>query len=274
MKALKLNLLAVAAAALLAASSAFGGTIVAGFDSDGSLAGNDDLSTGELSLGFTINFFGINYSGLYANNNGNVTFNAAMGTFTPFDLASQGTPIIAPFFADVYTDNPASDVLRYGAGTFAGRNAFGVTWAGAGVGYYFDHAEKLNKFQVLLVDRSDVVAGDFDIYFNYDQIQWEAGDASGGTNGLGGDSARAGYSNGTPENSYEIAGSAINGAFLDSNLATGLVNNSNIGLNGRYLFEVRNGVIEPPPATVPDSASTFALLGAALAGLIVFRRRG
>jgi len=271
MKALKLNLLAVAAAALLTANSVFGGTIVAGFDADGSLAGNDDLSTGELSLGFTINFFGINYSSLYANNNGNVTFNAAMGTFTPFDLASQGTPIIAPFFADVYTDNPGSNILAYGAGTFAGRAAFGVTWDG--VGYYFDHAEKLNKFQVILVERSDVVAGDFDIYFNYDQIQWETGEASGGTDGLGGDSARAGYSNGMPANSYELPGSAVNGDFLDSNLVTGLIHNSNIGIDGRYLFEVRNGVIEPPPATVPDGASTFALLGLTLAGLVAFRRR-
>ena len=33
--------------------------------------------------------------------------------------------------------------------------------------------------------------------FNYDQILWETGSASGGTNGFGGYPARAGYSNGS-----------------------------------------------------------------------------
>jgi len=59
---------------------------------------------------------------------------------------------------------------------------FGVTWPG--VGCYNQNATHRNFFQVVLVDRSDVAAGDFDIEFNYDQIQWETGDFSGGSNGL------------------------------------------------------------------------------------------
>jgi hypothetical protein len=91
-----------------------------------------------------------------------------------------------------------------------------------------------------LVDRSDQGAGDFDIIFNFDQIEWETGDASGGTDGLGGSSARAGYSNGTTT-SLELPGSAVNGALLDTS-PTGLVHNSRSSVvNGRYVFEVRGG---------------------------------
>ncbi len=54
---------------------------------------------------------------------------------------------------------------------FQGRDAFGVTWGG--VGYHSYYTDKLNAFQLLLVDRPDTGTGNFDIHFNYDQIQWE-----------------------------------------------------------------------------------------------------
>jgi hypothetical protein len=179
-------------------ASAFGvvhlgnGAVLPGFDSN-VLPGNDDASTGAVPLGFTVNFFGHNYSSLYINNNGNVTFDSPLSAFTPFDLSSTGHVIVAPFFADV--DTQVGNVVTYGTGTVNGHNAFGVTWPG--VGYYATHTNKLNTFQVVLIDRSDIAAGNFDIEFNYDQIQWETGDASGGSNGLGGSSARVGFSNGT-----------------------------------------------------------------------------
>src|SRR5205085_10702184 len=129
----------------------------------------------------------------------------------------------------------------WGTDTVDGHNAFGVDWPL--VGYYSVHTNKLDKFQVLLIDRSDTGANNFDIEFNYDQIQWETGDASGGSNGLGGSSARAGFSNGLSgmaEQSFELAGSAVNGAFLDSGPGgTSLIHNSfNSPVAGRYLFTV------------------------------------
>jgi len=206
-----------------------------------SLAANDDGSTGTVPLPFTANFFGNTYTSLYVNNNGNVTFDFAMSTYTPFPLLTTTHPMIAPYFGDVDTRNPASDIVRYGDTTYGGHPALCVNWDGVGVGYYNYAADKLNKFQLLLVDRSDVGAGDFDIYFNYDQVQWESGSASGGSGGLGGASARVGWSNGT-STSFELPGSAVNGAFLDSNPATGLIYNSRDSLVlGRYVFPVRNG---------------------------------
>jgi|GEM_PF-1030455 len=208
------------------------------------LAPNDDLSTGAIPLGFTANFFGQMFTDAFVNNNGNITFNAPLGTFTPFDLLSTATPIIAPFFADVDTGAHGMPVT-YDTGTIAGRPAFVVNWIDVD---YFNsnpaHGDQLNTFQLVLIDRSDIAAGDFDIEFNYGEIVWETGDASGGTNGLGGSSARAGFANGV-DTAFELAGSAINGAFLDSGpAATSLIQNSMNSTNlGRYVFFARSGGI-------------------------------
>ena len=61
------------------------------------------------------------------------------------------------------------------------------------------------------------IPGDFRIVFNYDRILWETGDASSGTNGLGGNSARVGFSDGSgqPGTFFELTGSGQNGALLD-----------------------------------------------------------
>ncbi|HWA52940.1 MAG TPA: PKD domain-containing protein [Solirubrobacterales bacterium] len=206
---------------------------------------NDDGYTGLVELPFTLDFFGRQHSSLFVNNNGNVTFDSPLSTYTPFDLTSTSREIIAPFFGDVDTRGPGSDATTYGPTTFSGRPAFCVVWGGEnGVGYYEAHTDKLNKLQMLLVDRSDVAPGDFDVVMTYGQVQWETGDASNGIGGLGGASARVGYSNGTgqPGTFFELPGSAVNGALLDSNVATGLVHNSRGSLTpGRYVYEVRNG---------------------------------
>lgn len=52
------------------------------------------------AVGFNLNFFGTTDTNLFVTNNGNVTFNAPLGTFTPFGLTTSSIPIIAPFFAD------------------------------------------------------------------------------------------------------------------------------------------------------------------------------
>jgi hypothetical protein len=233
--------------------------------------GNDDGSTAAVAMGFTINFFGVNRSTLFVNNNGNVTFDSALGTFTPFNLSTTNRQILAPFFADVDTRPVASEDVTYGASMIDGRNVFGVNWIN--VGYFSNQTSSLNSFQLIITDRSDIGAGDFDFEFNYDRILWETGQASGGNpQGLGGSSARVGWSNGAT-NSFELAGSAINGAFLDSGPAgTRLIGNSlNSSVAGRYIFNVRNGTVQPPGG-VPEPAS-LALVGAALIGAAVARRR-
>lgn len=160
----------------------------------------------------------------------------------------------------------AGDPVTYGTGTYTDRTAFGVNWVNVD---YFEsspnHTNR-NSFQLLIVDRSDVGVGDFDFIFNYDLIQWETGQASGGDeNGRGGDCARAGWSNGSTR-SFELPGSAVCGAFLDSGTPTpvvgphALINNRlNSDVDGRYIFNVRNGQVQKPPRDVPEPA-TLALL--------------
>jgi uncharacterized repeat protein (TIGR01451 family) len=222
--------------------------------------GNDDGSV-TVALPFSVNFFGTTYNQLFLNNNGNLTFDAALADFTPFDLFNAGRVIIAPFFADV--DTSVGATAAYGSSTVDGHNAWGVTWPG--VGCFFQNTSVLNYFQVILIDRSDVAANAFDIEFNYDQIQWDSGQLSGGdANCLNGDSAHAGYSNGTAANSYELPGSGVTSAFLDSNASTGLVNNS-VGTTqlGRYVFSVRNG--QPStPTTLTTSLSAGDQSGASV----------
>ena len=67
---------------------------------------NDDrYSEQQVDMGFSIVFGGHDYSKLWVNNNGNVTFDNdnGLGTFTPFEMSSSTTRIIAAFFADVNT---------------------------------------------------------------------------------------------------------------------------------------------------------------------------
>jgi Ca2+-binding RTX toxin-like protein len=210
------------------------------------LARIDDSPSAQVAIGFgtPINFFGTNYDSLFVNNNGNVTFDAAQATFTPFGLgaAHRGTPIIAPFFADVDTRGAASGVVEYGTGVFEGKAVFVATWPL--VGYYNQQTDKLNEFQIVLVDQG---AGDFDIYFNYGQIQWETGDASGGVNGLGGFSASVGFSEGTGEAGmfFQLDGSLVPGSFLDNGTLP-LVDGTNIGVPGRFVFLMRDGQFSTP----------------------------
>jgi hypothetical protein len=262
-----LLLLLTAAISCWIAAPAYAGAVrdLPGFDTS-ILPANDDSSTGLVPISFDLNFLGTTYSQLYVNNNGNVTFDSALSTYTPFGLMSTSHAIIAPFFADVDTSGEGSGLVSYGNDTVNGNQAFGVEWPH--VGYFGGHTDKLNTFELVLIDRSDTGAGNFDIEFNYDQIQWETGDASGGHSGLGGSSARAGFSNGSTY-AYELPGSAVNGAFLDGGPDSLTGHSFNSETPGRYYFTVRNGTID---TGVPEPA-TWALMSAGLGALVVAIRR-
>jgi Nidogen-like len=212
------------------------------------LPGNDDSSSA-VAIGFPLNFFGVTHAQLFVNNNGNVTFGAPLSAFTPFGLVGTRQSIIAPFFADVDTRGAGSGIVRFG--TPSGRtDLFVVDWVS--VGYFNQKDDKLNSFQLVLQDLSavpDFAAGDFRIIFNYDRIRWETGDASGGTNGLGGNSARVGFSNGSgePGTFFELEGSGQNGALLNGaprSLVRNRIPPADTSLpRGRYQFVVRNGAV-------------------------------
>lgn len=209
---------------------------------------NDDGSTGLIPFGFNINFYGVEYSGAYLNTNGNVTFTGTLSTYTPFGLASSGTPIIAPFFADVDT-SVGGNPITYGVTTLNGNNVFVATWPGVDC---FVNDNRKDSFQLILIDRPDLgttANGDaFDIEFNYNSIQWDAGQASGGDGNCQsqtqGYSAVVGFSNGTPAGSFQLPGSQVNGAFIDGGPDSLISNSQNSDVPGQYIFPIVAGL--PP----------------------------
>ena len=233
---------------------------------DYALSANDDDSTDVIDIGFNIDFYSIkNRSHLYVNNNGNITFFDQLNTFSPLGILNNSFPIIAPFFADVDTRGRNSSVVHYGTDMISGHKVFGVNWIN--VGYFNSASNKLNSFQLILTDRAETGTGNFDMEFNYDQILWESGSASGGINGLGGSTATVGFSDGAG-NDFEFPGSRKTRAFLDSS-STGLINGRrNSDVNGRYIFNVRNGQVTQIP-----EPTTFALLSVGLLATFATRRK-
>jgi len=232
-----------------------------------------DVSASPVSIGFSINFFGTVYTSLSVNENGNVTFGNPGGDsdYGVPSLTQVGFPVIAPFFADVDTTGAGSSQITYGNLTASGQQAFGVNYVN--VGYYPSASDKLNSFQLLLIQ--SMTPGDFTAEFNYNQIQWEGGLANGGIGGLGGGSAVSGFS-GTGNASgftYQLAGSAVNGALVDGGLNSLVSNSLNArgGVSGRYDFNFVDGSLATPePATSILTAAGLTLL---LAGLNFYSRQ-
>ncbi|MGC6483844.1 MAG: nidogen-like domain-containing protein [Synechococcus sp.] len=188
----------------------------------------DDNSSEEISITSIfengLNFYGRVFDSLWVNNNGSVTFNGPRSTFTPEVISlNENNPEITPFFADVDTRGGPADATPGGNSTGSNRvyydfdevnDRFIVTWDD--VGYFDSHTDKLNAFQLILTDRSDVGdPGDFDIEFRYENINWLTGDASGGLNGFGGSEAIAGWtaSTGNSSESLELLDSTEDDSF-------------------------------------------------------------
>jgi PEP-CTERM motif len=241
--------------------------IVSSFPGLSTLAPNDDGSTGLVSLGFTANFYGLSATQVYVNNNGNITFGAPLSTFTPFPILSTGTSMIAPFFADVDTRGGGSPV-QYGTGTFLGHAAFMVNWIN--VCFFSANCANIDNFQLVMIDRSDVAAGDFDFEFNYGHMGFESGEASG-SNGLGrgGFCARWGWSNGVDQ-SFEGAGSGVCGALIDGG-SNALITATNDGVPGQEFFGVRSGAVVQT-STVPEPA-TMSLMATGLVAMAGMAKR-
>jgi hypothetical protein len=103
------------------------------------LAGNQ--STAPIALGFSIDVAGVSYDSIILNENGSVTFGAALSTsfIATTDLSTLGVPIIAPYYADLepgdfgqisYTRGVADPRAVGGSYSLAETvPAFHVTWA-------------------------------------------------------------------------------------------------------------------------------------------------
>lgn len=234
----------------------FGGT-------DSVVQACDDCSEGpyQLPAGQTFRYFGASYPAMYISNNGLVSFGGPVGTYTALQFPISGFPVVAPFWADVDTrggtvSTPAglgnqvywrmpttpnsADVIRMASDVattfpseppFTATVLFVVTWYA--VGYFAVHNDKLNTFQVALA--SDSQTGRSFATMCFDQIIWDCGDASGGTNGFGPNHPNSGFNDGAG-NYYSLPQSF-------SSLVLQLACGANTGC---YTFRIDTTSITPP----------------------------
>lgn len=215
---------------------------------------NDDGFSGPINLGYTLtNFFGNDYTQFWVNNNGNITFNGGLSAFTPQGPQGATQPVIAPFFADVDTRGLGSGVVHLNQ-SIADETI--VTWDH--VGYYNSHDDLLDNFQLVLRGPNFAIpAGEGQIGFFWTTMQWETGDASGGSHGFGGTPAAVGFGDGN-----------ANGFVLQSSLQDGI---SSVVQNHYIWFNLEGG--EPVPVPTVPEPETYALMLAGLAVLSVVSRR-
>ena len=232
---------------------------------------NDDAVFGPYNLGFSLTYFGQSYSTFWISNNGNIQFcttpNCAEGDFTPTATLDAQTlnPMIAPYWADIDTRplNGGNVYLR------TDPNQIVVTWDQ--VGYFANHTDKLASLQLVVRGPDFVVPSDEGrIGFFYKAVQWETGDASGGSGGFGGTPASAGFGDGSSTvvpGEVSIPGSRQNGI-------------SSVVTNQHYWFQLGEGGVPQPPPLPPSSEipepSTMSLLvagGLGFGALRAYRSR-
>ncbi|NMD13146.1 MAG: T9SS type A sorting domain-containing protein [Candidatus Cloacimonetes bacterium] len=150
---------------------------------------NDDGYTSRIDLPFTFMLYGTPYNYCWVNNNGNVTFNRGLSSYTPWGFPISGYPMLAPFFADVDTRGAGAVYYKIEA------NRMIVIWDH--VGYYNRGTDKLNTFELIFSDGTDSQIGlGNNVAFSYSDMAWTTGSASGGSGGFGGSPATVGINKG------------------------------------------------------------------------------
>lgn len=106
----------------------------------------------------------------------------------------------------------------------------------------FAFPSQTNTFQCVLI--SDGTYSFVSFLYADGLIQWTTGDASGGTNGLGGTPAQGGFNAGDGDRFFSIPGSQT-AAILN------VYNTSNVGIPGLWTFRVdQNAIAEPEPSSM------------------------
>ncbi|KAI4895043.1 hypothetical protein NFI96_016161 [Prochilodus magdalenae] len=209
---------------------------------------DDDGSSTAIRLQSPFSYFGHNYSQLYVNNNGYLTFDEPSSAFIPIRFtANSGRDIIAPFWTDIKSLNGTISYNQYTNGsvlsqatldigqhypgvTFTASWVFVATWDKVA---YFSNPGSQASFQVVLISGGN----SFFVLMNYGSITPTSGPVE------------AGYGTNSSHN-FEILWSD---STIQANVSN-LSNTSNVNVPGRWAFRVTFSDISenaktPPPKT-------------------------
>ncbi|XP_035289969.1 alpha-tectorin isoform X1 [Anguilla anguilla] len=215
----------------------------------------DDGSSTELFLLIPFVFFNVPHRSIYINNNGVISFNVQVSQFTPeaFPLTDSRS-FIAPFWADVHNgirgdvyyrestepdilERASQDVRKY----FKNMPSFRATWTFIATWhqvtfYGGSQTTPVNTFQCVLISDGFLSFA----MFNYGEITWSTGTASGGDplTGLGGTTAQSGFNGGDIGHFFNLPGSRSNDV-VNIELTT------NVNMPGRWIFRVDTDQIDP-----------------------------
>ncbi|MBK8365684.1 MAG: PKD domain-containing protein [Bacteroidetes bacterium] len=141
---------------------------------------NDDGSTTVIALPFNFCFYGRMVDSVFINNNGNVSIDFPYWTYSADSFPSSAFTMIAPFWSDVDTQDPASGLVYY---QITATHMI-VQWEE--VGYYSSHSDLKNTFQLIMTDGVDnLLPPNSNVSFCYKEMEWACGDITG-TGGFGG----------------------------------------------------------------------------------------
>jgi len=175
-----------------------------------------DCWLGPINLGFTFCFFGQDFSQVYFTSKGTIAFGGGYFDWTPHEFPNPvGTDTqhdhICAFWADF--DFRATGEFYYKTTS----QALYVNYVD--VGYYSNHSDKKNTFQIILTpEGSDVLPAGQNVQFCYRDMQWAHGDVGGSS----------GFSGPTPTN---VGADRVSG---NSHAQFGRFNLNNGNYNGPY----------------------------------------
>ncbi|XP_041030218.1 alpha-tectorin [Carcharodon carcharias] len=215
----------------------------------------DDGGSPEIPLSITFPFFAMGQRSLHVNNNGVISFNVQVSQFTPeaFPL-SDGRSFIAPFWADVhngikgnvyYRQSTEPSILQRATKdirkSFKDQTSFSATWVFIATWYKVtfyggSSTTPMNTFQcVLITDERTSFA-----MFNYADIYWTTGTASGGDplTGVGGSAAQAGFNGGDTSHFFSLPTSRTSEMM-------NIEETSNVNFPGRWIFRIDGETIDP-----------------------------
>ena len=135
---------------------------------------NVDCSIGPLDLGWTFDFYGTAYDAIYINSKGSISFGNYLIDWTPEEFPNTVNQIaqVAGFWADA--DYRASGDIFYKIS----QNAVYINFVD--VGYYNNHDDLINSYQIIITPTDGIVLPDgSNTQMCYLDMNWAHGDVGG-----------------------------------------------------------------------------------------------